>query len=126
LSVESGIYSIILGEILLFVFLPGAIREIKDVPMIQYFYIAFLGIFSSAIAYVSGSAAISKAKETASVSNYMFLTPFLTSILGLVIINEKPDIKTIIGGIIILMGMFLYNLGKGQIGGKNDIRPGGA
>jgi drug/metabolite transporter (DMT)-like permease len=92
--------------------LPGAINEIKNVPAIQYLYIAFLGIFSSAIAYISWSTAISKAKETSSVSNYMFLTPFLTSILGLVIIKEKLDVRTIVSGIIILVGMFLYNSGK--------------
>jgi drug/metabolite transporter (DMT)-like permease len=42
----------------------------------------------------------------------MFLTPFLTSIFGLIIINEKPNIRAVIGGVIILAGMFLYNLGK--------------
>jgi drug/metabolite transporter (DMT)-like permease len=111
-GLQATIYSIFSGEILLFVFFPGAIKEIKNIPMVQYFYIIFLRIFSSAIAYISWSTAISKARETSSVTNYMFLTPFFTSILGLIIINERPDIRAIIGGIIILVGMFLYNLGK--------------
>jgi drug/metabolite transporter (DMT)-like permease len=114
-ALQTTIYSIFVGEILLFVFLPGAIKEIENAPAIQYLYIAFLGIFSSAIAYISWSIAISKAKETSSVSNYMFLTPFLTGILGLFFIKEKLDIRTIVSGIIILIGMFLYNFGKKQI-----------
>jgi drug/metabolite transporter (DMT)-like permease len=81
----------------------------------QFFYIAFLGIFSSAIAYISWAKAISKSPKTSSVSNYMFLTPFLTGILGIAIINEKPDIQTVIGGILILTGMFLYNFGAKTI-----------
>jgi drug/metabolite transporter (DMT)-like permease len=111
-ALQTTTYSIFAGGILLSVFLPETIKEIENVPVIQYFHIAFLGIFSSAIAYISWSAAISKAKEISSVSNYMFLTPFLTSILGLIIINEKPDIRTVIGGVIILAGMFLYNFRK--------------
>jgi drug/metabolite transporter (DMT)-like permease len=122
-ALQTTIYSIFIGEIILFIFLPEAIKEIENIPMIQFFCIIFLGIFSSAIAYISWSTAISKAKETISVSNYMFLTPFLTSIFGLIIINEKLEIQTIIGGIIILGGMFLYNLGKKNIGKKDSVRP---
>ncbi|MDR2418515.1 MAG: DMT family transporter [Treponema sp.] len=122
-ALRTTIYSIFIGEFLLFIFLPETIKEIKHIPIIQYFYIGFLGIFCSAIAYISWSTAISKAKETISVSNYMFLTPFLTTILGLIIINEKPEIQTIIGGIIILTGMFLYNSGKKHKGRKNSVRP---
>jgi drug/metabolite transporter (DMT)-like permease len=120
---QATIYSIFIGEIFLFIFLPGTIKEIENIPMIQIFYIGFLGIFCSAIAYISWSTAISKAKETISVSNYMFLTPFLTSVFGLIIISEKPEIQTIIGGIIILAGMFLYNLGKKHIKRNNGVRP---
>jgi drug/metabolite transporter (DMT)-like permease len=120
-ALQTTIYSIFVGEILLFAFLPETIKEIENVPMVQYFYIAFLGIFSSAIAYISWATAISKAKEMSSVSNYMFLTPFLTSILGLILINEKLDIRTIISGIIILVGMVLYNLGKTEFKNKGNL-----
>ena len=36
-------------------------------------------------------------------------TPFLTTILGFIIIGEIPDKATILGGIIILTGLFLFN-----------------
>jgi drug/metabolite transporter (DMT)-like permease len=114
-ALQTTIYSIVMGELFLFVFLPGTIKEIPTVPMIQFFYVAILGVFSSAIAYISWTKAISLSKHTSSVSNYMFLTPFLTTVLGLVMINEKPDVQTILGGIIILGGMFLYNAGREKI-----------
>ena len=110
-ALRTTIYSIFAGELFLFIFLPSAISEIKTIPITQFFYITFLGIFSSAIAYISWAKAISKSQKTASVSNYMFLTPFLTSAFGFFIINETPDIQTIIGGLLILIGMFLYNFG---------------
>ena len=39
----------------------------------------------------------------------MFVTPFLTTILGFVMMGEVPDKATILGGIIILFGLFLFN-----------------
>jgi drug/metabolite transporter (DMT)-like permease len=113
-ALQTTIYSIFMGELFLFVFIPETINEIKTVPIINFLYIGILGIFSSAIAYISWAKAISISKHTSSVSNYMFLTPFLTTIFGFIIINEKPDLQTIFGGIIILGGMFLYNAGKKQ------------
>jgi drug/metabolite transporter (DMT)-like permease len=114
-ALQTTIYSILIGEVFLLVFLPSAVNEIKHAPIMQFFYIAFLGIFSSAIAYISWAKAISKSPKTSSVSNYMFLTPFLTSIFGIVFINEKPDPQTVVGGILILIGMFLYNFSAKKI-----------
>jgi drug/metabolite transporter (DMT)-like permease len=108
---RATIYSIFIGTILLCVFLPGSLGEIRNAPKIQFIYILILGVFSSAIAYFTWAKAMSIAKETATVSNYMFLTPILTSILGFITINERPNKKTIIGGSIILLGMLIYNFG---------------
>ncbi|MDR0383255.1 MAG: EamA family transporter, partial [Spirochaetaceae bacterium] len=63
-ALQTTIYSIFIGEVFLLVFLPSAINEIKHVPPMQFFYIAFLGIFSSAIAYISWAKAISKSPKT--------------------------------------------------------------
>ena len=70
-----------------------------------------LGIFSSAIAYLTWSKAFAKATQTSQVSNYMFITPFTTSILSFFIINEVPDNATLIGGAVILFGIFVFNFG---------------
>ena len=70
-----------------------------------------MGVFSSAIAYLSWSQAFAKAKNTSSVSNYMFATPFVTTLLGLLIAKEKPDFPTIVGGMVILAGLLMFNFG---------------
>ena len=57
------------------------------------------------------SKAFAKAKETSLVSNYMFLTPFLTSLFSFIIIGEIPDGATLLGGLIILAGIFVFNFG---------------
>ena len=111
-ALQSCSYSIFFGTILLAIFLPTSIKEVLHAPSIQLFYIIFLGVFSSAIAYVAWSKAFAIATKTSQVSNYMFVTPFLTSVFGFLIIKEVPDLATIIGGTIILFGVFLFNFGE--------------
>lgn len=110
-ALQASTYSILFGTCLLAIFAPAAVEEIARAPGIQYFYLAVLGIGSSAIAYVSWAKAFSKARKTSQVSNYMFVTPFLTSILGFLLAGEVPDRATLVGGSIILLGVLLFNFG---------------
>lgn len=115
---QTSAYSIFFGTLLLAIFAPAAVRELSHAPPIHFLYLAVLGIGSSAIAYVSWAKAFSKADQTSQVSNYMFVTPFLTSILGFLIAQETPDVSTLIGGIIIMFGVLLFHLG-GKSTAKN-------
>lgn len=110
-ALQTSAYSIIFGTILLAVFLPDSVAEASAAPAIQWVYLGILGVCSSAIAYVAWSKAFTKAKQISQVSNYMFITPFLTSVLGFVIAREVPETSTIIGGGIILTGVFIFNFG---------------
>lgn len=110
-ALQASTYSIFCGTILLTVFAPTSIREISHAPAIQYLYLLILGVCCGAIAYVTWSKAFSKAKQTSQVSNYMFITPFLTSILGVLLAHENPGKAAIIGGSIILLGVFIFNFG---------------
>jgi len=106
---QVSIFSIWFGTILLMLFMPASVTEIRVAPLVQIIYLIILGIFASAIAYLTWTYAINKSKTTSSVTNYMFLTPFITTIFGFFLANEIPDFATIIGGIIIVIGMFIYN-----------------
>lgn len=110
-ALQTSAYGIFFGTILLAVFSPASVKEVIKAPTIQVIYLIILGIFSSAIAYVSWSMAFVKAKQTSQVSNYMFVTPFLTSILGFFLAKEVPELSTIVGGGIILIGVFVFNYG---------------
>jgi drug/metabolite transporter (DMT)-like permease len=107
--IQTSVFSIWFGTILLFIFIPNSITEIKTVPLMQIVNLVILGVFSGAIAYVSWAYAFRKSKNASSVTNYMFLTPFLTAILGVIIAQETLDFPTIIGGSIIMVGIFIYN-----------------
>ena len=110
-ALQSTAFSIFFGTIFLAVFLPSSIKEVSHAPSSQLVYVALLGIFSSAIAYVAWSKAFAKAKHTTQVSNYMFITPFLTSLLGMMIVDEVPGSSTLLGGTIIILGVLIFNFG---------------
>lgn len=110
-AMQTSSYSIFFGTAMLAIFAPGAFRELPHAPGIQYFYLLVMGIGASAVAYVAWAKAFSLAKQTSQVSNYMFLTPFLTSVLAFFLLDEIPDSATLLGGGIILAGVLLFNFG---------------
>lgn len=111
-ALQVSTFSIFAGTLMLTIFLPTSVREVRNAMPILLLYILILGIFSSAIAYLAWSKAFSKAKHASTVSNYMFITPFLTTLLGFLITKEIPDWSTIFGGTIILLGLFIFNFGE--------------
>lgn len=114
-ALQASTYSIFCGTILLAVFAPGAVKELAKAPLSQYFNLAVLGIGCGAIAYVTWAKAFAKAKKTSHVSNYMFLTSFLTALIAFVVSGEVPDRATVIGGGIILFGVMIFNFGEGML-----------
>ena len=111
-ALSTTAYSIFAGTLMLSIFAPKAINEASSASAISFAYLIIIGVFSSAIAYVSWAKAFTKAEKTSQVSNYMFITPFLTSIFGFLLAKEIPDKATILGGAIILFGVMIFNFGE--------------
>lgn len=111
-GLQTATYSIMAGAVMLAVFLPRSFRELVTASPSQLFNLGMLSVFSSAIAYVAWSKAFEKTRDTASVSNYMFLVPLISSLLGFLIAGEKPDVATLLGGAVILSGLALFTIGK--------------
>jgi len=108
-SLQASAISIWFGVILLLMFLPNAAGEIRTAPAIVIIHVLILGIFPSSIAYISWSHALSLVKNASSVTNYMFITPFLATIFGIIFVGEIPDSATIYGGMIIIFGLLIFN-----------------
>lgn len=105
---ESTTYSIFAGTILLTVFLKDGLMQLFKAPVLQIINIIYLGFFPGAIAYLLWVIAISKAEKVTTVTNFMFITPLLSTIMGLIVIREVPSFITIIGGCIIIGGSILF------------------
>lgn len=105
---QTAVYSIFTGTIPLCMFAPGAIAQFRQAPAIVHIYIVVMGVLSSAVAYVLWAIALSRAVKTSYASNYMFITPFLTTIWGVVLGHEVPGWSTVLGGIVIFSGVLLF------------------
>ncbi len=115
-AAQASAYSIFMGTIMLAVFLPHTVGEVQNAPASSIFYVVIMGILCTGLAYIAWAKAFAKAAKTSQVSNYMFLTPFLTSILGVIMVGEVPDGATLAGGAIILAGVVLFNFGGAVFG----------
>lgn len=111
---EATAYSIFTGTIMLLPFLPGAIPELMSAPADEVFAIAFLGVFSTSVAYLCWTYAISRAEKMSDITNFMFLVPFLTFFMGYLGINELPPPSAYIGGALVMAGVLAANLIKAK------------
>jgi drug/metabolite transporter (DMT)-like permease len=113
---QATAYSIFLGTLMLLVFLPGSVEEAAAAPAEQIVYVLFLGIFPSAVGFFCWSKALAVADKTSSVTNYMFVTPFLTAVLGFYMAGEHVDAATIAGGGIVILSLVLYKVAERRVG----------
>lgn len=123
-ALQATSYSIWFGTLFMLGFLPDSIRQVSTASWEAIVSFIMLGLFSTATAYVTWSMAFARAEYTASVTNYMFFTPFVSGILGFVILMEIPDLSTFIGGAFIIAGAVLFNresiFAKHRMGKNHD------
>ncbi|MCK4756387.1 DMT family transporter [candidate division WOR-3 bacterium] len=78
------------------------------IPKIPGFTSAvYIGLFEMGITFVLWLKALKLSKTTAQVSNLIYLTPFLSLLIINIMIGEKILISTIIGLILIVMGIIM-------------------
>lgn len=107
-ALQSTAYSVFAGTLIMLIFLPSAIPQLIAASVKQWLNILLLGIFPSAIGFLLWNKALSIAPKTTEVTNFMFVTPFIATIFGFLLIRELPNNGTIIGGVVILVGLFLF------------------
>ncbi|MBC3805327.1 EamA family transporter [Acetobacterium fimetarium] len=112
-ALEIVTYSMCSGAILLSVFAPQGISQIITAEPNYILLVIYLGMMPSAMAYFFWGKALSLAKKTTDVTNFLFVSPLLSTILGFILLQEVPNMGTFIGGAIIIFSLILFNL-KGK------------
>lgn len=81
---------------------------IKNVSSISYLYMIFIAVFGTAICYLINQVLI---KRTTPVMNSMilYIQPFATFLLAYILLSEKLTISFIIGVVLSLLGIGIYN-----------------
>lgn len=112
-SVEIVTYAMISGAIALLFCLPEAARQVLQAGPPAVLLSIALGLFPSATSYLLWAKALTLADKTNEVTNYMFVTPLLSTIMGFLLLHEVPEIETFIGGAVIIASVVIFSL-KGK------------
>ena len=106
---EATAYPIFFGTLFMLIFLPGTINDMPGVPVAANLLMVYLGVFPAAISYLSWGYALSKAKSTANVIMFLYLVPFVATLLAFVWLGETFSPFAFLGGIVIIGGMVISN-----------------
>jgi drug/metabolite transporter (DMT)-like permease len=112
-ALEIVTYSMCCGAILLSVFAPQGVLQVMAAEPKYLLLGLYLGMMPSALAYFFWGKALSLANKTNDVTNFLFVSPLLSTILGFILLKEVPNLGTFVGGAIIIFGIILFNL-KGK------------
>jgi drug/metabolite transporter (DMT)-like permease len=89
-------------------FSSSGLGQISSIPWHGWIAILFLGIFCSGIAYIFWYDAL-KDLPVAQTGAFLYLEPFVTLIVASIVISETILLASIIGGMTILIGVWLVN-----------------
>ena len=86
-------------------------ESIHNIATEGWIALGFLGILCSGVAYIFWYDAL-KVLPVAQVGTYLYIEPVVTVIVSFLLLNEKITLAGILGGVVILMGVWLVNQTK--------------
>jgi drug/metabolite transporter (DMT)-like permease len=90
---------------------PDLIHDLHTAPLKDTFAVIYLGIFPTAIGYMTWSYALMHL-PTFRATCWMFMLPLVSCLLGWLILGEIPGLLTFLGGVIAMGGAILVTLSK--------------
>ena len=107
-AVQSSAYSLTGAAILMLPFMPSLVRDFSSATPGAITVLLYLGICASGLAFLCWAKAFSLAKRSADAANMLYLTPFIATLLAFVIFVEIPGWGTVVGGVVILFGLWMF------------------
>ena len=89
-------------------FLSSGVNEIISIPWDGWIAVTFLGVFCSGIAYIFWYDAL-KVLPVAQTGAFLYLEPLITVIVAALLLQEAIVLATLIGGLTILIGVWMVN-----------------
>jgi len=86
-------------------------ESIHNIATDGWLALGFLGVFCSGVAYIFWYDAL-KVLPVAQVGTYLYIEPVVTVIVSFLLLNEKISLTGVLGGVVILLGVWLVNRTK--------------
>jgi len=84
--------------------------------------VLWLGIFGDGVAYLTWAMALSGKGSTATVANLAYLTPFLSLVVSMIVLNEPLDGRAVIALVFIVGGILLQSFAAGKKMRKDKLK----
>ena len=101
-------YVIWLGTLPLLLFSPHLPQAVMAASWQANLSIVLLGIFPSALAHVLWGSVL-KTLPLTQASSFLYCTPLVAIVLGLIMTGERPSLGVLIGGVIIIISLIIMN-----------------
>jgi drug/metabolite transporter (DMT)-like permease len=83
-------------------------ESIHNIALDGWLALGFLGILCSGVAYIFWYDAL-KVLPVAQVGTFLYIEPVVTVIVSFLLLNEKITLAGVLGGVVILLGVWLVN-----------------
>lgn len=107
-AIELTAYFTWAGTIPFLIFAPGLFETIQSASIEVNMTALYIGIFPTAVAYLTWAIALSQANAS-SISSVLYLEPVIAIIVAWIWLNELPASLSIIGGLIAISSVLIVN-----------------
>jgi drug/metabolite transporter (DMT)-like permease len=106
-------YAVWAGSLLALPFLPGLISQVPSAPLGTTLAMVYLGVFPTAIAYVTYAYAFSRMAASRAVS-FLYLIPVLAYLIAWLWLGMVPTLLSVVGSVVTLAGVLIVNARGGR------------
>jgi drug/metabolite transporter (DMT)-like permease len=107
-SLEVVTYAIWFGTLAMLPGLIGIREEVAAASLFSTLSVVYLGVFPAVVAYVAWSFVLSRMPASRA-ATFLYVVPVLSILLGFLLIDEMPTVVSLIGGGVVLAGVFVVN-----------------
>lgn len=107
-AIEATTYIIWGGTLFLMINAGQMLADVQHASWHSTFTVIYLGVFPAALGYLAWTYAL-KHLPLSRAGSFLYLIPFVTTLIGWLWLNEMPAVMSLIGGAVAVMGVFLIN-----------------